>query len=172
MNTEDSTIDSKRKTDLAFKLLDNVQALIKFADTKINVLLVISGVTTSFVLTNFQTLFTSSIFAKISLVLFFIVFLAFVILAIFTISPRRDKHTGKAVAKIVYFGHVASRVQVADFISDFEQLNEKCFLDDVLYQVYENSKIADKKFKFYKFSLFALQAQLSIFFVLLLLKLI
>lgn len=60
-------MDENKRIDAAFKLFDNVQNLIKFADTKINVLLVISGVTTTFVLTNFQTYFDLNCLSKIIL---------------------------------------------------------------------------------------------------------
>lgn len=163
-------MDDNRKTDLAFKLLDNVQNLIKFADTKINVLLIISGVTTTFILTNFQGLFDLCLFSKIALGLFFISFLIFIILSILTISPRKDNHTGNSVSKTIYFEHIASRVEVKDFINDYTKLDETGFQSDLLYQVFENSKIADKKFKFYKKSLIALQTQLLFFFVLVIIK--
>ena len=159
-------MDEIRKTDLAFKLLDNVQSLIKFADTKINVLLVISGVTTTFVLANFQLLFCSCLCSKFLLLLFFIAFFVFVILSLITISPRSDQHTGKSVQKIIYFEHVASRVEVKDFIEEYSKITEETFQSDLLYQVFENSKIADKKFKFYRRSLVAIQVQLFFFFLL------
>ena len=165
-------MDDNRKTDLGFKLLENVQNLIKFADTKINVLLVISGVTTTFILTNFQGLFDLCILSKIGLGLFFLAFIFFVILSLLTISPRSDKHTGNSVSKTIYFAHIAKRVEVKDFIDDYTKLDEKSFQTDLLYQIYENSKIADKKFIFYKRSLVALEFQLFFFFALLLIKFI
>ena len=163
-------MDDNRKTDLAFKLLDNVQNLIKFADTKINVLLIISGVTTTFILTNFQGLFDLCLVSKIILGLFFVSFLVFIVFSILTISPRNDNHTGNSVSKTIYFEHIASRVEVKDFISDYTKLDEPGFQSDLLYQVFENSKIADKKFKFYKKSLIALQVQLLFFFALVIIK--
>lgn len=163
-------MDDNRKTDLAFKLLDNVQNLIKFADTKINVLLVISGVTTTFILSNFQGLFNLCLISKIALGLFFIMFLIFIVFSILTISPRKDNHTGNSVSKTIYFEHIASRIEVKDFINDYTKLDEPGFQSDLLYQVFENSKIADKKFKFYKKSLIALQVQLLLFFVLVVTK--
>lgn len=163
-------MDDYRKTDLAFKLLDNVQNLIKFADTKINVLLVISGVTTTFVLTNFQGLFDLCLLSKISLGLFFLSFLIFIVLSILTISPRSDKHTGKSVPKIIYFGHIAQRIEVKDFVDDYVTMDEKTFQYDLLYQIFENSKIADKKFKFYRLSLIAIKFQIGLFFALLIIK--
>jgi len=163
-------MDNNKKTDTAFKLLDNVQNLIKFADTKINVLLVISTVTTTFVLTNFQNLYDLNCFSKTTLGLFFLAFICFVVLSILTISPRTDKYTGSSPAKTIYFKHISARVKAKDFIDDFNKLTLKSCVTDILYQVYENSKIADKKFAFYNRSLIALQAQIFFFFLLLGLK--
>jgi hypothetical protein len=165
-------MEENRRTDLAFKVLDNVQNLIKFADTKINVLLVISGVTTTFVLTNFQGLYSQGIIPKTCLGLFFIAFLVFVILSVLTISPRSDKHSRESLPKTIYFGHIAKRVEAKDFIDDYLKLDEKTFMNDLLYQIFENSKIADKKFEFYKKSLIALNFQILLFFVLLTIKMI
>jgi hypothetical protein len=163
-------MEENRKTDLGFKLLDNVQNLIKFADTKINVLLIISGVTTTFVMTNLQVIYNSCLLSKIVLSLFLLAFIGFIVLSLLTISPRSEKHTGNSVSKTIYFAHIAKRIEVKDFIDDYTKLDEKSFQSDLLYQVYENSKIADKKFKFYKKSLIALEVQLIFFFALLLIK--
>jgi hypothetical protein len=163
-------MDENKKIDTAFRLLDNVQNLIKFADTKINVLLVISGVTTTFILTNFQGLCNLNNYTKITLGLFFLAFILFVVLSLLTISPRKDQHTGNSLAKTIYFGHISSRVEVKDFIKDYHKLTTESCLDDILYQVYENSKIADKKFVFYGRSLIALQIQTALFFILIFLK--
>lgn len=163
-------MDEARKTDLGFKLLDNVQGLIKFADAKINVLLIISGITTSFILANFQGLCSSCLIAQILLGLFFLSFIVFVIFAIVTISPRPDGHTGNSVSKLIYFGHIANRVEAKDFIADYKNLDEDKFQTELLYQVFENSKIADKKFRFYGKSLYALMVQITLFLVLLLVK--
>lgn len=160
-------MDENKKIDTAFKLLDNVQNLIKFADTKINVLLVISGVTTTFILTNFQNLFDLNLLSKILLGLFFISFITFIILSLLTISPRSDNHTGNSPAKTIYFRHISSRIEVKDFVDDYNKLTHESCLTDILYQIYENSKIADKKFSFYNKSLIALQFQVFIFFLLL-----
>lgn len=159
-------MDENKKIDTAFKLLDNVQNLIKFADAKINVLLVISGVTTTFVLTNFQSLFVLSPFSKGCLGLFFLAFISFVILSLLTISPRSDGHSGNSPAKTIYFKHISRRIECKDFIDDYNKLTHESCLTDILYQVYENSKIADKKFIFYNRSLMALQVQLLLFFFL------
>ena len=55
-------------------------------------------------------------------------------------------------------------------MNDYTKLDESGFQSDLLYQVFENSKIADKKFKCYKKSLISLQFQLLFFFVLVAVK--
>src|SRR5258706_12037477 len=123
-------MDENKKIDTAFKLLDNVQNLIKFADSKINVLLVISGVTTTFILANFQNLFDLNLSSKITLGLFFLTFICFTILSLLTISPRTDKHTGNSPTKTIYFKHISNRVEVKDFIDDYNRLtSESCVTD-------------------------------------------
>lgn len=163
-------MDDNRKTDLAFKLLDNVQNLIKFADTKINVLLLVSGVTTSFILSNFQNLFNLCITSKLTLGLFFIAFLIFIVFSLLTIAPRKDNYTGNSICKTIYFKHIASRIDTEDFIKDYKIIDEISFQSDLLYQVFENSKIADKKFEFYNKSLISLCVQLFFFFILVIIK--
>ena len=164
-------MDDLRRTDLAFKLLDNVQNLIKFADTKTVVLLVISGVTTTFVMTNFNDLFGLCVISKIVLVLFILSFLIFIWYSIKTISPQSDKHTTDSAKKLIYYGHIA-KMEVSDFIDKYSNISDKEFLDDILYQVYENSKIASNKFNYYKTSLIAIGFQIYFFFFILTLKFI
>lgn len=163
-------MDNQRKTDLGLKLLDNVQSLIKFFDTKVNVLLVISGVTTTFVLASFRDFDGIDFCSKITLCLFFFSFVLFVVLSILTISPRSDKYTGNSVSKTIYFAHIASRIEVKDFIKDYNNLDERAFQDDILYQLFENSKIANRKVKLYKMSLVAIEFQLFFFFSLIIIN--
>jgi hypothetical protein len=94
----------------------------------------------------------------------------FLYFSILTISPRSDKHTGKSVSKTIYFKHIAERKEVKDFIEDFNKLGDDSFLDDLLYQVFENSKIADKKFSSYANGLFAMKVQIGLFLILVALK--
>lgn len=160
-------VDTFRKTDLALKLYESTQSLIRFADTKINVLSVINGIATSFVITNFQQIFSISLFSKIILILFFITFIVFVYFLLNTILPRGDKPTGDEGPQIIFFGHVSKRKSPEDFIKDFNSTNSEEFLDDLLKQIYESSKIATTKFANYKKSLITLQFQIFLFFILL-----
>ncbi|MBK8552838.1 MAG: hypothetical protein IPL53_17960 [Ignavibacteria bacterium] len=163
-------VDTFRKTDIALKLYESTQNLIRFADTKINLLSVINGIATSFVITNFQQLFSISLYSKFILILFFIAFIIFVYFLLNTILPRGVKSNGKKGSQIVFFGHISGRNSADDFIKDFNNTDSEQFLDDLLQQIYESSKIASIKFGNYKKSLITLQFQILLFFILLGLK--
>ena len=159
--------DTYRRTDIALKLYESTQTLIRFADTKINVLSVINGIATSFVITNFQQLFSISIFSRIILIFFFITFVVFVYYLLNTILPRSDKSHIAACSQIVFFGHIANRSSAQEFIKDFNNTDSETFLDDLLEQMYASAKIAAIKFSNYKKSLITLQVQIFLFFILL-----
>jgi len=162
--------DTYRKTDIALKLYESTQTLIRFADTKINLLSVINGIATSFVITNFQQLFSINIISKLVIILFFITFILFVYYLLNTILPRSEKGLGKSGSQIVFFGHIAARNNADEFIKDFNNTDSETFLDDLLQQMYTSAKIATVKFNNYKKSLITLQFQIFFFFILLGLK--
>lgn len=162
--------DTYRKTDLALKLYESTQNIIRFADTKINVLSVINGIATSFVITNFQQLFEISLLSKFVLLFFFISFVVFVVFLLNTILPRSNINSEPIGTQIIFFNHISKRNNVKEFISDYNNTTSEEFLDDLLQQIYESSKIASTKFHFYKRSLITLQVQVFFFFILLGLK--
>ena len=162
--------DTYRKTDLALKLYESTQNLIKFADTKINLLSFVNGIATSFVITNFQQLFSISIFSKVILFMYFITFVTFVYFLLNTILPRSSKTSEIIGHQLVFFGHVSKRSNAKEFIDAFNDTTSEEFLDDLLQQFYESSKIAAKKFENYRKGLYTLQFQILMFFILLGLK--
>jgi hypothetical protein len=160
----------KEQIELSWKLLQNNQNMIKFADSKIQFLLVISGITTTYILTNLKDLLSFGIYSKIFIVGFLIASLLFVIFALLTIYPRHASKTGISVPKLLYHGHVSERIEVGDYINEFSKADEKEILKDILYQVYEVSNIATKKFKFYDKSWRCLGAQLIAFVIIIIIK--
>lgn len=163
-------IDTFRKTDIALKLYESTQNLIRFADTKINLLSFINGIATSFVITNFQQLYMISLFSKVMLALYFVTFIVFVYFLLNTISPRSNKNSEDIGKKIVFFNHVSRRKNAREFINEFNDTTSEEFLEDLLQQIFESSKIASTKFNFYRKSLITLQFQILLFFILLGLK--
>ncbi len=160
-------VDTFRKTDIALKLYESTQNLIRFADTKINSLSVINGIATSFVITNFQLLYEISFFSKVILSMFFLTFVVFVYFLLNTILPRKNDKSDLIGNQIIFFGHISKRDSVKDFISDFNSTSSEDFLDDLLQQIYESAKIANVKFSNYKKGMITLQFQIFLFFILL-----
>jgi len=163
-------MESSKKIDVAIKMLENVQSLIKFSDTKINVLLVISGITTTYVLGTYNGKILTYGCLSIILILFYVFFFLFLFFSIQTIAPRKANHTGNSVSRVIYFKHVAERNNANDYFEDLKKTNEDGFLKDFVYQIFENSKIAEKKFENYNNSLMMLKLQVLFFLVLLVAK--
>lgn len=163
-------LDTYRKTDLALKLYESTQNIIRFADTKINALSVINGIATSYILTNFQQIYSVSLFSKVLLVFYLCAFFVFVYFLLNTILPRGTKGTANEKSQTVYFGDISNRENVTDYIKDFNTMTDEDFLEDLLCQIYESSRIASTKFKNYKKSLMTVQVQIFLFFILLAVK--
>ena len=159
-----------RKTNIAIKFYESTQRLIRFADSKVYTLSVINGVATSFIITNFHEMYTSSVISRMVLILFFVTFAVFVFFTLHTILPRLGKKEEFIGSQIIYFGHVSRRKSVMDFINDFKNTTSEEFLDEILQQIYESSKIADAKFRYYRKSLLTLQFQILLFLILFALK--
>ncbi|MCF8230550.1 MAG: DUF5706 domain-containing protein [Bacteroidales bacterium] len=165
-------MNDKDKIDFAWKILINNQDMVKFADSKIKFLLVISGISTTYVLTNFNSLLLIGLPAQILIGVFLIAFLLFIVFALLTIYPRYASNTDMSVPKLIYHHHVSQRNKALEYRTDFKETEENEFLDDVLYQVYEVSKIADKKFRYYNKSGIFIGIQLVAFVVICVFKIL
>lgn len=163
MNSVDKQID------IAWKLFQNNQEMIKFADSKIMFLLVISGVFTTHTLTNLRDLFSAGILCQIVVVLFFIAFLVFTIYALLTIYPRHRSKTEHLTANLIYFKNIYTRKDVGQYIEDFQDASDEQILEDILFQNFQVAAIATKKFKYYDRSWIFLGIQAVAFIVLLIL---
>ena len=159
-----------KKIEYAWKLFQNNQEMIKFSDSKLRFLAIISGVLTSYILGNFLSLFNLRWYGKLTLLIFFIAFLSFVLFALLSSYPRFASKTGNKVPKLIYHKHVSERIEANDYISNFIETEDDKHLKDILYQVYEISGIATVKFKYYNKSWFSLGVQLVSFSLLLLMQ--
>jgi ABC-type multidrug transport system fused ATPase/permease subunit len=163
-------MEIEKKIDHAWKLFNNNQDMIKFSDSKLRFLAVISGVLTSYILANFSTLFSLHWYGKLALLAFSVSFLFFVIFALLSSFPRFASKTGGQVPKLIYYKHISERVEANDFIHDFLSSSEEDQLKDILYQVYEISGIATKKFNYYNKSWYAIGCQVLTFSILLIMQ--
>ena len=135
----------ENRTENTWKIFNNQQDLIRLFDTKVNVLLVISGITTSFLLVNLKDVLVTGIAGKIMFVLFVLFFACFVIFALLTIFPRKPSKSGNSIPKLIYFKDIASRVEAKDYVEDFENTSDKQLQNDLYYQIFELASIVKLK---------------------------
>lgn len=135
----------ENRTENTWKIFNNQQDLIRLFDTKVNVLLVISGITTSFLLVNLKEILGLGMTGKVMFGLFVLFFACFVVFALLTIFPRKPTKSGKSIPKLIYFKDIASRVEAKDYVDDFEKTSDKELQNDLYYQIYELATIVKLK---------------------------
>lgn len=138
------------KIDHLWNIYKNIQESIKFADQKIQILLVISGLFSAIVFEQLLENFCLSIFQKIFIGVYIIEFILFIVISLIALLARSDRATGSKIARLIYFNHIAERREANeyyDLVSNTEPLDIQ---KDLAYQIYEVSQIAKTKYKFYK----------------------
>lgn len=149
MDTPKDQIDPA-KLDHAWNIFKNTQDMIKYADQKVHVLIVLGTLFTSFVLANLDKILKSGEFEFGMLIIFTLSTIAFIFFALSAMFARSDTRTGNKIPKQIYFGHVASRKEPVEYFQEFQETEGISFLEDICYQIYEVSLIATKKFVNYR----------------------
>lgn len=158
--------DTDKKTiglEEAWKIHQNIQELIRFADKKVGILLVISGVMTSFVFNSLSSLKTLGNPGYASLAIFLFAFGAFIFFSMKALFARLSCQDNKGVPQIIYFKNIANRVTANDYYQDLSALSEEEFLKDIAFQIYDIGVIADIKYLNYQISIWALGFQFLTF---------
>ena len=155
------------KYDIAWKIFIYNQDMVKFADSKVKFLLAISGISTTVIISFMDKDIYQNPWAYSFLVLFFIFFVAFLYFSLKTIYPRPKYEFHTAVPELIFFNHIAARQNSKQFVTDFLECNETNRLEDLLQEIYQVSKIARLKFKFYDMAWKTLICQIISFLVLL-----
>ena len=155
----------------AWKIYLNVQDMIKFADQKVNILLIICGLFLSFALNKIQNIQNFNYFNYFSFTIFSIALLFTILFCLLSIFARRDTKTGKTVPQLIYFGHIAKRREAVEYIEAMKNTNTEETLRDLYYQIYEVSNIALKKYTNYKIAWVGIFVE-AVFFILFMLSLI
>lgn len=159
---EELNIDSE-KLDIAWKVFQNNQELIRFADQKVGFLLVISGVLTSFVFESLSEIKALKLNGYISLGIFLVIFGFFILFSVKSLFARPSTKTGNNVPKLIYFGHIVKRKEAAEYHQDFWKTTEVELIKDLTYQIYEIACIAETKYKNYKIACWILGGQFLAF---------
>ena len=136
----------------AWRVFANTQEMIRYADQKVHVLIVLSTLFVTAFLANLAAITHTTGWVAAVVWLFAGATLLFLVFALGALFSRSDAKTGEAVPKLIYFGHVAAKAEASEYAQEFRELTSETALADVCYQIYEVSAIASKKFWYYQMS--------------------
>jgi len=148
----------------AWNILNLNQGMITFADKKMHALFIISTIYSTLFLTQVDLYLSLRSYQKILLSLYIVSFLLFIIFGLLCLFARKDESTGNTVDKLIYYGHVATRREAIEYTTNLLKTKNEEILKDIGYQIFELSKIAKKKFKYYNYSWIALIIQTLLVF--------
>jgi Family of unknown function (DUF5706) len=156
------------RLDQAWRILNLNQELIRSADQKSYLLIVMSTLLVTYISTNLSRLMGMGMPVKLSLVLFIFAAAMFYYFALSTLLAR---NRGKAalsgqIPNLVFFGDVAQRAHPADYAACFHRADLHEVLDDVCHQIHQVANIATRKYRAYRRAWIALLAELSMFVML------
>ncbi|MAL16513.1 MAG: hypothetical protein CL670_09940 [Balneola sp.] len=157
-------MESESKIDrLAYSwhIFSHTQELIKLADYKIRYLFLVSSISATFILRDSAILDNLDVFK----ILFIISFMAFLTFASLTIKPRVTK--SKNSPTLIYHKDILFKGDRNEYAKSFKETSDQELEDDLLYQIYEISAIAESKYKYYNYSFYAMCVQIVLFFIVL-----
>jgi hypothetical protein len=176
-------MEIEKKNIVLSKAYTDSQGMISLADSKANISLTIQSflltITLGFsILSNIFTHLSNLIELYPELVLFYIIVLIiFIIMSIIGILctigvyyPREAKEESEKVRKgLFYFKHVLSYGTSDKYFEKIEGLSEQTLMEEYSRQIFQLASIADRKFRFVKFSILFLiiNMSLNIFFLIL-----
>jgi hypothetical protein len=150
-------MEDKFKIEIAFKILSEVQDKIKMADTKASFLIGVNLFLLSLTLGSLS-LYRQTIISLVSkgfycglhlslIILLFLLSLGLLLSSIFMAinasSPRLNSQSNQT--SVTYFGHIAD-TNLEEYKNKFINLSLSEILEGLIYQIHDNSMIANTKF--------------------------
>lgn len=159
------------RLDQVWRILNLNQELIRSADQKSYLLIVMSTLLVTYISTNLPRLMGMGMSVKLSLILFIFAAAMFYYFALSTLLARNrgkaapSTQTGQ-IPNLIFFGDIAQRAQPADYAACFHRADLHEVLDDVCHQIHQVAHIATRKYRAYHRAWIALLAELSMFVML------
>lgn len=143
------------KTEFLKDTLDRVQEWINSADHKVSIFLAFQGIILTILIPGILEILKNEIYLACSFfdlpitLAGFVIFLASILLAIISVSPKLN--APKSSLSITYFGSITN-MSASDYQKRVDDLTEKKYETELLNQVYINSKIASTKHTRFKYA--------------------
>lgn len=155
------------RLDQAWRILNLNQDLIRAADQKIYLLIVMSALLVTYVSTNLDKIIRQGVVEKVWVLLFLVAGAAFFYFALTTLLARGRKSAqgSEKIPHLVYFHDIAQRTRPGDYAASFHGADLHEVLDDVCHQIHQVATIASNKYRAYRRAWVALLIEVSMFLV-------
>ena len=166
MNSKDSQAAKNGEyssLDHAWQIYHNTQNMIRYADQKVHVLIVLGIIITGAVITQLDHLPRDLATDRILMGSFFISTGFFLTSTMLALVSKFDVKSDSNVPKLVFFRHIQKRSQALEYSDAFKKTSAADVLKDLCYQIYEVSVISEKKFKYYRMACSFIIIHLMIF---------
>lgn len=151
--------------DQAWRILGLNQDLIRSADQKIYLLIVMSTLLVSYVATNLDRIIRLGMLQNGLLVVFIAVSGGFFYYALSTLFPRRQLNDS-VNEKLIFFGDIALRPNPESYIADIGRVPMENLFEDLARQIYLVSQVATQKYIAYHRAWQAILAEVALFVLL------
>ena len=158
--------DLNLRLDQAWRILNLNQDLIRSADQKIYLLIVMSTLLVSYVAANIDKISKIGPLQYGLLAVFILVSGAFYFFALSTLFPRKSQAPAMENASLIFFGDIATRRTAENYIQDISIISLERLFDDLARQIYLVSHVATSKYRAYRLAWRAILVEVSLFVVL------
>lgn len=163
-----STSELTLRLDQAWKVLNLNQDLIRAADQKIYLLIVMSTLLVTYVSTNLEKIMRQGMLQRAALILLLLAVAAFFYFALSTVLSRNRKQPSAVplLPRLVFFGDIAERGSAQMYVSAFRDTDMHSLLDDICHQIHDVASIARQKYRSYRRAWTALLVEVTLFLLL------
>lgn len=160
------TTDLNLRLDQAWRILNLNQDLIRSADQKVYLLIVMSTLLVSYVAANIEKISRIGALQYGLLAVFILTSGAFYFFALSTLFPRKNHVAADENVGLIFFGDIARRLNAENYVEDIGNVPLLRLFDDLARQIYLVSQVATNKYKAYSRAWRAILIEVSLFVVL------
>ncbi len=155
------------RLDQAWKVLNLNQELIRAADQKVYLLIVMSTLLVTYVSTNLEKIMRQGMLERGILIVFLVAVAFFFYFALSTVVSRsRSKPQAEAARRVVFFGDIALHDSAGEYARAFRGTDPHDLLDDICCQIHSVGSIVGEKYRFYRRAWMSLLVEVSLFLLL------
>jgi hypothetical protein len=154
------------RLDQAWRILNLNQDLIRSADQKIYLLIIMATLLVSYVATNIEKIAKIGPLQYGLLAVFVLASGAFYFFALSTLFPRKSQTPSRENSSLIFFGDIATRSSAENYVHDVGSIPLDRLFEDLARQIYLVSHVAASKYMAYRRAWRAILVEVCLFGVL------